>query len=101
MLINKSNYTITVKVMKASGGLYATRILQPRSRAIVSFPQSGYYYTKTKVEKGLETLYRRGSIFDVYCGIDGYTEGELQFFVSEGYGPSGQSISRAEFEKNE
>lgn len=96
---NRSDYTITVKVMRVNGGLYTTRTIGPRSSSSVSFEKSGDFYTKTKAEKGLETLYKKGSIFNVYCEADGYTEGTLEFYVS-GYGSSGQSISKAEFEKN-
>lgn len=96
---NRSDYTITVKVMRVNGGLYATRTIDPRSSSSVSFEKSGDFYTKTKAEKGLETLYKKGNSFNVYCESDGYTEGTLEFYVS-GYGSSGQSISKAEFEKN-
>ena len=96
---NRSDYTITVKIMRAGGGLYTTRSIGPRSSSSVSFANSGDFYTKTKAEKGLETLYKKGSIFNIYCESDGYTEGTLEFYVS-GYGSSGQNISRAEFEKN-
>ena len=87
--------------MRNEGGLYTTRVLNPHSSSTVTFSKSGYFYTKTKAEKGMETIYKKGGVFDVYVGSDGYSEGELEFYVSEGYGSSGQSISKAEFEKNE
>lgn len=97
---NRSEYTITVKVMKSEGGLYSTVNLSPRSSRTVSFPKSGNYYTKTKAEKGWETLYKMGNSFNVYCERDGYTEGTLEFYVSSTGGASGHSISKSEFEKN-
>lgn len=96
---NRSDYTITVKIMKVGGGHYTTRTIGPKSSSSVSFANSGDFYTKTKAEKGLETLYKKGGSFNVYCESDGYTEGTLEFYVS-GYGSSGQTISKAEFEKN-
>lgn len=98
---NRSDYTITVKVMRLDGGLYTTRVLAPHSNSTVSFPKSGYYYTKTKAEKSWEsTIYKKGSAFDVYCESDGYTEGTLEFYVSSYGGASGSTISASEFEKN-
>lgn len=97
---NKSSYTITVKVMKEQGGLHSQVVVEPQGSKLVSFPKSGNFYTKTKAEKGLETLYKMGNTFNVYCEEDGYTEGSLEFYVSSTGGASGQSISKAEFEKN-
>lgn len=98
---NRSDYTITVKVMNVNGGLYTTRCIGPRSSSTVGFGSSGYYYTKTKAEKAYSgTLYRKGGSFKVQNDSFGYTQGTLEFYVSGGYGTSGQSISRAEFEKN-
>lgn len=97
---NRSDYTITVKIMKTEGGLYATRSIAPHSSSSVSFASSGNFYTKTKAEKGWETLYKQGGAFNIHCDYDGYTQGTLEFYVSGGYGSSGQSISKAEFEKN-
>ena len=97
---NKSDYAITVKVMKAEGGLYTTRTIGAHSSSTVSFSRTGMFYTKTKAQKGMETLYRQGSSFQMQCDNTGYTEGTLEFYVSGGYGASGQSISKAEFEKD-
>lgn len=97
---NRSDYTITVKVMRAEGGLYATRTISAHSSSTVSFSKTGRYYTKTKAQKGIETLYRQGGTFEMQCDDTGYTEGTLEFYVSGGSGASGQSISKAEFEKD-
>ena len=99
-ICNRSEDTITVKVMKSEGGLHSTVCLSPRSSRTVSFPKSGNFYTKTKAEKGWETLYKMGSQFNVYCENDGYTERTLEFYISSTGGASGQSISKSEFEKN-
>lgn len=42
---NRSDYTITVKVMRVNGGLYTTRTIGPRSSSSVSFEKSGDFYT--------------------------------------------------------
>lgn len=97
---NRSDYTITVKVMRAEGGLYTTRTISAHSSSTVGFTRTGMFYTKTKAQKGLETLYRQGGTFEMQCDNSGYTEGTLEFYVSGGSGASGQSISKAEFEKD-
>lgn len=100
-LVNKSNYTITVKIMRCSGGLFTTRVLYPFASSTVYFTKSGQFYTKTKAEKTFDTIYKRGNSFEVYCEDDGYTSGSLEFYVSAGSGMQGQSISKAEFDSNE
>ncbi len=97
---NKSDYTITVKVMYADGGLYTTKYISAHSSSSVSFSRTNRFYTKTKASKGLETLYRKGDVFEIVSDSRGYTEASLEFYVSGGYGASGQSISKAEFEKD-
>lgn len=98
---NRSNYTLTVKVMRATGGLYTTVTLTPHSSRSISFGSSGSFYCKTKAESWGETLYRKSGFFSVKCDSYGYTQGSLDFYVSSsGYGSSGSSISKAEFEKN-
>jgi len=99
-IANRSDYTITVKVMKAEGGLYATRNISAHSSSTLSFPSSGNFYTKTKASKGIETLYKKGGTFEMTCNRSGYTEATLEFYVTGGYGSSGQNISKSEFEKD-
>ena len=48
IICNRSEYTITVKVMKSEGGLHSTVCLSPRSSRTVSFPKSGNFYTKRR-----------------------------------------------------
>lgn len=100
---NRSEYALTVKVLKTGGrGLYRTIYISPKSSSVVSFSRSDSFFTKTKaVKDGIlgETLYRKGGTFTVQCDSEGYTEGTLEFYVSSGTGGSGQGISKSEFEK--
>lgn len=100
-IVNRSAYTLTVKILRASGrGLYATVCISPNSSTVVYFSATDRFFTKTKAEKGWETLYRKGNEFSVRCDDYGYSQGRLQFYVSGGNGSAGQNISRSEFESN-
>lgn len=103
-IINRSDYSLTVKIMKTGGrGLYRTVNISAKSSSTVSFSSTDSYYTKTKATKGgliPETLYRKTGAFSVQCDESGYTEGTLEFYVSSGSGGSGQGISKSEFESN-
>ena len=100
-LVNRSAYTLTVKILRTYGrGLYTTVSIRPGSSTVVSFPYTDSFFTKTKAEKGWETLYRKGNEFSVRCDDYGYSQGRLQFYVSGGNGSAGQNISRNEFESN-
>ena len=103
-IMNRSDYSLTVKIMKTGGrGLYRTVSISPKSSSMVSFFSSDSFYTKTKATKGgliPETLYRKTSAFSVQCDETGYTEGTLEFYVSSGTGGSGQGISKSEFESD-
>lgn len=98
---NKSDYTLTIKVMRSNGGgLYATVTIPARSSRIVYFSKSGSFYTKMKAEKGLETLYKQDSPFSIQCDRSGYTEASMSYYISSYGGSAGQTISKSEFEKN-
>lgn len=104
-LVNRSDYTMTIKLMKSSysgDSLHTTVTLRPRQSQILYFGNTATFYTKTKAEKKLSpTVYKKGSKFSVYCGMDGYSESVLEFYLSSsGGGSMGQSISKAEFERN-
>ena len=101
-IVNRSDYTMTVKVMKQYGGLYQIVRLSPHSSNTVSFARSGIFYTKTKAEKDWSsTLYKKGGAFSVQCDDTGYTTGTLEYYISStGDGSMGQSISRSEFEQD-
>lgn len=98
---NRSDYTLTIKVMRSNGGgLYTTVTIPAKSSRTVYFSNSGSFYTKMKAEKGLETLYKQDSPFSIQCDIYGYTEASISYYVSSAGGSAGKSISRSEFEKN-
>lgn len=101
-IVNRSDYTLTVKVMRQNGGLYQMVCLSPQSSRSVSFARSGSFYTKTKAEKSWSTtLYKKGGCFNVQCDETGYTTGTLEYFISStGGGTMGKSISRSEFEQD-
>lgn len=65
---NKSEYTLTIKIMRNNGGgLYTTLTIPAKSSRTVYFSQSGSFYTKMKAEKGVETLYKQDSPFSIQC----------------------------------
>ena len=100
-IMNRSSYTLTVKIMKTGGrGLYQTVSISPKSSSTVSFYSSDTFFTKTKASKGLETLYKKSGVFSIQCDEEGYSQATLEFFVSSGGGGTGQGISKAEFESN-
>lgn len=98
---NRSDYTLTIKVMRSNGGgLYTTVTIPAKLSRTVYFSNSGSFYTKMKAEKGLETLYKQDSPFSIQCDNYGYTEACISYYVSSSAGSAGKSISRSEFEKN-
>ena len=98
---NKSEYTLTIKIMKTNGGgLYSTISIPARSSQTVYFSNSGSFYTKLKAEKGIETIYKQDSPFSIQCDSNGYTEASMSYYISSYGGSAGKSISRSEFEKN-
>jgi hypothetical protein len=100
-IMNRSSYTLTVKIMKTGGrGLYQTVSISPKSSSTVSFYSSDTFFTKTKASKGLETFYKKSGVFSIQCDEEGYSQATLEFFVSSGGGGTGQGISKAEFESN-
>lgn len=97
---NKSDYSVTVKIMRSSGGLYDVAYVSSRSSTTVYFSKSGDFYTKTKAEKRGDVIYKMGGGFSVICNDEGYSEGQLDIYVSS-YGSSGKNISSSEFERND
>lgn len=98
---NRSEYTLTIKIMRSNGGgLYTTVIIPAKSSRTVYFSKSGSFYTKMKAEKGIETIYKQDSPFSIQCDTYGYTEASISYYVSSYGGSAGKSISRSEFEKN-
>lgn len=98
---NRSDYALTIKIMRTNGGgLYSTISIPARSSRTVYFSTSGTFFTKLKAEKGMETLYKQDSPFSIQCDSNGYTEASLSYYISSYGGSAGKSISRSEFEKN-
>lgn len=98
---NRSEYTLTIKVMRNnSGGLYTTVTIPAKSSRTVYFSNSGSFYTKMKAENGWETLYKQDSPFSIQCDSNGYTEASMSYYISSYGGSAGKSISKSEFEKN-
>ena len=98
---NQSSYTMTIKIMKTNGrGLYQIVTIAPHSSSTVYFSRSDTFFTKSKATKGMETICKKTSPFTIQCDETGYSQATLQFFVSSGSGGTGQSISKAEFEKD-
>lgn len=98
---NRSEYTLTIKVMRNNGGgLYTTVTIPAKSSRTVYFSNSGSFYTKMKAENGWETLYKQDSPFSIQCDSNGYTEASMSYYISSYGGSAGKSISKSEFEKN-
>ena len=88
--------------MKYSGGLYQTLYIPPKQTRTAYFSKTGLFYTKTKAEKSLSaTLYKKDEeYFEIVCDSRGYSEASMTYYVSEYGGNAGESISKAEFEKD-
>ena len=98
---NSSEYTLTIKIMNCSGGLYRTLYIPPKQTRTAYFPKTGWYYTKTKAEKSLSTIYKKDDdCFQIVCDSRGYSQASITYYVSEYGGNAGESISRAEFERD-
>lgn len=97
---NSSDYTLTIKIMKSSGGLYTTIILPAKSSQTVYFSYSGSFYTKIKAENNWETIYKKDSSFMIQCDDSGYTEASMSYYISSNGCSAGKSISKNEFESN-
>ncbi|MGM9818113.1 MAG: hypothetical protein ACI30B_03920 [Paludibacteraceae bacterium] len=101
-ITNSSEYTLTIKIMKLSGGLHSTLYIPPRQTQTAYFSQGGLYYTKTKAEKDFAlTLYKKDETpFQIICNSNGYTEATMTYYVSSQGGNAGSSISKSDFEDN-
>ena len=95
--VNRSEYTLTVKIMNYYGGCYRTVVLSPHSSQSVSFGSSATYSTKIKAKLRSSVSYHRGGEFSVTCSSQGYSEGEISFYMSTYGNGLGPSISAAEF----
>lgn len=97
---NKSDYTMTLKIMKATGGLYTTVVLSPHSNRTVSFGTTSSYSLKIKAVHNGQPSYHDGGNFSVTCTKYEWTEGTMSFMLSTYGSGLGPSISAKEFEKD-
>lgn len=97
---NKSDYTMTLKVLYAGGGLYSTIVLQPHSSKVMTFGKSDSFKLKIKAEHYGSVSYHDGGNFSITCTETQWTEGEMSFSLSTYGSGLGPSISKSEFEKN-
>lgn len=97
---NKSDYTMTLKIMKEYGGVYSTVILSPRSSRTVSFSSTSSYKLKIKAVHNGIASYHDGGNFSVTCNEYEWTEGTMEFMLSTYGSGLGPRISAKEFESN-
>lgn len=97
---NKSDYTMTLKVIKFYGGLYTTVVLSPHSSRTVSFGSTSTYKLKIKAVHHGQASYHDGGNFSVTCTEQEWTEGTMSFSLSIYGNGLGPSISAKEFESN-
>ena len=97
---NKSDYTMTIKILHLRGGLYRTFYLSPHSNQTISFGHTATYKLKIKAEHLGITSYHDGGNFSVTCTNTEWTEGTMSFSLSSYGSGLGTSISAKEFEKD-
>lgn len=97
---NKSNYTLTLRVLYSSGGFYSTVVLNPRSSKVVNFSSSNTFKIKIKAAQNGSVSYHDGGYFSVTCTEYEWTEGEMSFQLSTYGSGLGPKISAEEFNSN-
>lgn len=97
---NKSDYTLTLKVIEQYGGLYRIVVLSPQSNQVVYFGSTATYKLKIKASRHGQDSYHNGGNFSVTCNDYEWTEGEMSFQMSTYGSGLGPSISAKEFESN-
>lgn len=97
---NKSDYTMTLKIIKQYGGLYTTVTLYPRSSRTVNFSSTSSYKLKIKAIHDGRPSYHDGGKFSVTCNEYEWTEGSMEFMLSTYGNGLGPTISAKEFESN-
>lgn len=97
---NKSDYTMTLKVMKLYGGLYTTVTLTPSSSHTVTFSNTSSYKLKIKAVYNGIPSYHDGGKFSVTCNEYEWTEGTMEFMLSTYGSGLGPKISAKEFESD-
>ncbi len=97
---NKSDYTMTLKIMKEYGGVYTTIVLSSHSSSVVGFTSTSNYKLKIKAVNNGITSYHDGGSFSVTCNDYQWTEGTIEFMLSTYGSGLGPKISAKEFESN-
>lgn len=97
---NKSDYTMTLKILYLGGGAYSTVTLSPHSSRVVSFGSSNTFKLKIKAVHNGQASYHKGGNFSVKCTSTEWTEGEMSFSLSTYGNGLGPKISAKEFESN-
>ena len=97
---NKSDYTMTLKILYLRGGAYSTVTLSPHSSKVVSFSSSNTFKLKIKAIHNGQASYHKGGKFSVTCTSTEWTEGEMSFSLSTYGSGLGPKISAKEFESN-
>lgn len=98
---NKSDYTMTLKVIKLYGGLYTTVVLYPHSSRTISFSSTSTYKLKIKAVHNGQASFHDGGKFSVTCTEQEWTEGTMSFSLSTYGNGLGPRISAKEFESNQ
>lgn len=98
---NRSDYTMTLKVIKLYGGLYTTVVLSPHSSRTVSFSNTNTYKLKIKAVHNGQASFHNGGKFSVTCTEQEWTEGTMSFSLSTYGNGLGPKISAKEFESNQ
>lgn len=98
---NKSDYTMTLRIVYANGGYYTSVSLRPHTSSKVSFSKSGNFKLKIKAVSSYgQVSYHNGGNFSVTCNAREWTEGEMSFQLSSYGSGLGPSISAQQFESN-
>lgn len=112
-IINKSNRSLSVKIMKGVGKkatLYKTEYISPKGTQVIYFSETGRYFTKTQailVDKDTldnDTIYSKDSPFEVISDPKrGYSNITMKFRVKESKKPvleGSAAITRKEYDDN-
>lgn len=98
---NKSDYSMVVKIIAYSGGLYQNVNLPPHTSRTSSFNKSSSYKIKIKATPKIgRPSYHDGGSFSVTCTDTEWSEGEMTFQMSSYGSGLGPTISEKEFESN-
>ena len=107
-LVNNSDRSLTIKVMRANGpttdAVYSVLSVIPYGSTTEYFAQTGDYYLKTEASlKDKEPVYTKGNPFRVYVGTDGYSVLTITYSMTESNMPdpiAGSRISKSELDLN-